>query len=99
MKRSPLKRRSRKEGERLRRYEKARAAVAERSGLTCEARTPDCDGALHQVHHRKGRDGELIDELDLLIGVCVSCHRYIHGNPTISYQRGWMVKRNGENNE
>ncbi len=99
VKRSPLKRRSRKEDARLRRYQKARAAVAERSGFQCEARTPKCEGRLHQVHHRKGRDGELIDNLDLLLGVCVWCHSYIHENPAISYERGWLVKRNGENDD
>jgi hypothetical protein len=95
VKKSPLKRKSKKETERLRRYQKARAVVYERSGGTCEARTPDCEGRLHQVHHRKGRDGELIDDLDLLLGVCIWCHHYIHANPARSYEQGWMVRRNG----
>jgi hypothetical protein len=99
MKRTPLKRRSSKENARLRRYEKARANVAERSGFRCEARTPKCVGTLHQVHHRKGRDGDLVDDETLLLGVCIFCHSYIHENPAISYQQGWLVKRNGENNE
>ena len=99
MKRSPLKRRSRKEDARLRRYEKARANVYERSGGSCEARTPDCRGAIDQVHHRKGRDGGLVDDESLLLGVCWACHNYIHDRPSLSYQTGWMVKRNGENND
>lgn len=96
MKRTPLKRRSVKETARLRRYEKARAVVYERSGGSCEARTPECRGAADQVHHRKGRDGDLVDDESLLLGVCWACHNYIHDNPTISYLTGWMVKRNGE---
>lgn len=96
MKRTPLKRKSTKETARLRRYEKARAIVYERSGGSCEARTPDCRGVLDQVHHRKGRDGDLVDDVDLLLGVCWSCHNHIHNNPTTSYLNGWMVKRNGE---
>jgi len=98
LRRTPLKRRSRKETARLARYQKARAAVAERSGFRCEARTRKCEGRLHQVHHRKGRDGDLIDDLDLLLGVCVWCHAYIHENPAESYERGWLIKRNGEGN-
>ena len=98
MKRSPLKNRSTKETARLRRYEKARATVYERSGGSCEARTPECRGTADQVHHRKGRDGDLVDDVDLLLGVCWACHNYIHHNPANSYERGWMIRRNGEDN-
>ena len=98
MKRTPLKSRSKKESSRLRRYQQARGNVYERANGSCEARTPNCRGVMDQVHHRKGRDGDLIDDLDLLLGVCWSCHHYIHGNPTLSYERGWLIRRNGENN-
>jgi len=95
MKRSPIRRRSSRESKRLRLYEQARAVVYERSGGSCEAKTPWCLGACQQVHHRKGRDGDLIDNTELLLGVCSMCHDYIHGNPAISYERGWLIKRNG----
>lgn len=93
MKRTPLRRRSTKESARVRRYEKARYIVAERSNGSCEARTPNCRGVLDQVHHRKGRDGDLVDDVDLLLGVCWVCHEHIHRNPLESYDRGWMLKR------
>jgi hypothetical protein len=96
MKRTPLKSRSKKEGARLRRYQQARGIVYERSGGSCEARTPDCRGVCEQVHHRQGRDGDLIDNLNLLLGVCWACHNYIHGHPEVAYTNGWLVRRNGE---
>lgn len=99
MRRTPIRRRSKKETERLRRYQTARYIVAERSNGYCEANTPNCRGPLDQVHHRKGRDGDLVDDVDLLLGVCWSCHNYIHNNPLHSYERGWMIRRNGETND
>ncbi len=99
LRRTPLKRRSAKESKRLRAYEKARATVYERSGGSCEARTPWCRGLCEQVHHRQGRDGALIDNVDLLLGVCWACHDYIHYYPARSYETGWLIRRNGENNE
>lgn len=97
MKRTPLRRRSTKESARIRRYQTARYIVAERSNGSCEARTPDCRGLADEVHHRKGRDGDLVDDVDLLLGTCWACHRFIHSNPALSYERGWMIRRNGGN--
>lgn len=99
MRRTPIKRRSSKESARIRRYERARHIVAERSNGYCEAGTPNCRGPLDQVHHRKGRDGDLVDDVDLLLGVCWACHEYIHRNPAVSYARGWMLRRNGAGDE
>lgn len=94
MKRSPIRSRSKKETARVRRYEQARGIVFERANGYCEANTPDCRGPMDQVHHRQGRDGDLIDDESRLLGVCWSCHNYIHSNPAISYERGWMIRRN-----
>lgn len=94
LRRTPIRSRAKKETARLRRYDKARHIVAERSNGYCEANTPDCRGMLDQVHHRKGRDGDLVDDVDLLLGVCWACHNYIHNNPANSYERGWMIRRN-----
>ena len=96
MKRTPIKRRSKKESERLRRYDRARQIVMESAQGMCEAGTNNCVGPAGQVHHRKGRDGELVDNLDYLLAVCYACHDYIHSHPHESYERGWMVKRLGD---
>lgn len=96
LRRTPIRRRSRAESARLARYQKARGIVYERSGGYCEANTPHCNGRCEQVHHRKGRDGDLVDNVDLLLGTCEACHRYIHSNPARSYEAGWMIRRNGE---
>jgi hypothetical protein len=99
VRRTPIRRRSKKESERLRRYDRARTIVMETANGMCEAVTNRCMGPAGQVHHRRGRDGELVDDLDNLLAVCYACHDYIHSHPHESYERGWMIKRNGESSE
>jgi len=94
LRRTPIRRRSKKESERLRRYDRARAIVMETAEGMCEAATPRCVGPAGQVHHRQGRDGDLVDDLDNLLAVCYACHDYIHSHPHESYERGWMIRRN-----
>lgn len=91
MKRSRIRRKQRSG---LAEYNKAREALAEQAAYRCQARTPNCNGQLEQVHHRKGRDGELLTNPEYLLGVCYPCHSYIHANPSESYERGWMIRRN-----
>jgi hypothetical protein len=76
-----------------------RARVLEAANGSCLARTPDCRGAASQTHHRKGRDGDLVDNPEFLLAVCWACHNHIHQNPAMSYERGWMLRRNGGDNE
>lgn len=76
-------------------YLAMRGVVAEAAGWRCEARTRACNGQVEQVHHRKGRDGQRLTEIQYLLAVCHPCHEYIHANPSESYERGWMVRRNG----
>lgn len=69
-------------------------AVTARSGGACEAQTPDCTQKAAIFHHRKGR-GKDCSTVDLCLHVCEASHRYIHAHPQESYERGWMVRRNG----
>lgn len=76
-------------------YLQMRETIAEQAAYRCQAKTPRCSGQLDQVHHRKGRDGELLTNPEYLLGVCEPCHSYIHSHPSESYERGWMIRRNG----
>jgi hypothetical protein len=71
-----------------------RRKVRARSRGACEAVTPVCIGMAIHMHHTAGR-GKNLNNSSLMLDVCHPCHAYIHGNPTESYERGWMVKRNG----
>ena len=75
----------------------AKKVVRARSGGRCEARTPWCEGRATQVHHIHGRND---NDPDMLLHVCglgnaSGCHGYIHQNPAIAYERGWLVSKLG----
>jgi len=90
LRRTGIKRRKRKGNSA---YLEAREVLAEQAEWRCQAGTPQCNGQVEQVHHRKGRDGELLADPEYLLPLCYPCHIYIHANPETSYQRGWMVRR------
>ena len=86
---------SRKGAARRRAYDEARKAVWERCGGSCEIRaTWSCTGQCEEVHHKQGRIGDRMLDLDKMVGICHNCHDYINRNPALAYDRGWMLKRN-----
>ena len=69
---------------------KVRAEVYSRSGGWCEIRAKDCRGNVAHLHHRLMRSQGGKHTADNLAATCHSCHVFIHANPAISYQRGWL---------
>ena len=69
----------------------SRDAVLTRSGGRCEAATPVCMCRAVHVHHLAGRSSHAPSNL---LHVCSACHAFIHANPSISYQHGWLRRRN-----
>lgn len=72
-----------------------KAAVKQRANGRCEAQTPVCTGEYAHAHHvgrRRGPDAHDPDHNGL--GVCSACHGFIHLNPLVSYQRGWLRRAN-----
>ena len=45
------------------------------------------------VHHMAGRAGLLLFNTDHFLSVSVRGHRFIHDNPDVARQRGWMVSK------
>lgn len=76
----------------------ARPVVAARSGGRCEARTPVCQGAAREVHHRAGRGWPGCHHPDLLLHVCGhgnvdGCHGFIESHGIEAFARGWRLHR------
>lgn len=46
-----------------------------------------------QVHHIKGRLGNLLIDESNWLPVCAAGHEYIHEHPQESYEKGWMKLR------
>jgi hypothetical protein len=101
MKRSPLKRKTPlKRGGKLRRVSAKRKGQNEVYKDVREkflTNNPICQVCrckmASQVHHRRGRFGDRLNEVEFFLAVCFECHHEIHHNPAWAYERGYMVKR------
>lgn len=57
----------------------------------CKARASwDCTGRAQHHHHivRRSQGGK--DSKDNLLPVCWVCHAWIHRNPAVSFDMGWL---------
>ena len=64
--------------------------------MKCQIAIPGiCRGEATHKHHRKLRKHGGTDEAANLLALCgtgtLGCHGYVHANPAISYERGWLV--------
>jgi hypothetical protein len=45
------------------------------------------------VHHKRGRNGERLIEVEYFMAVCRTCHDKIHSNPTWAYEQGYLIRK------
>ena len=101
MKRSPLKRKTPlRRGGKLRRVSAKRRKQNEVYSDVREkflGNTPVCQVCqskmASQVHHRRGRFGDRLNEVEFFLAVCFECHIRIHMNPAWAYAKDYLVKR------
>lgn len=46
-----------------------------------------------QIHHRKGRVGDLLLDESFWLALSFEGHDWVHKNPALSYERGWLIKK------
>lgn len=69
-------------------------AVLGRSNGACEAlATSSCVGSGQHIHHRKLRSQGGEHTAENCVSICHMCHDWIHANPKLSYERGWLVRQ------
>jgi hypothetical protein len=57
---------------------------------------PDCQrcgNRATQVHHRRGRCGQLLTDPDWFMAVCSPCHDFIELHPQQAKDAGWSLSR------
>jgi hypothetical protein len=59
----------------------------------CQAGIEGCTKYSSQVHHRRGRLGELLINTEYFLAVCYSCHHYIEMHPLEAKEKGWSLMR------
>ena len=64
---------------------------------------PTCERCGEQpgvhVHHMAGRDGDMVIDYTKMAALCADCHRLVHAYPLQAREDGWMVSRNGVEEE
>lgn len=45
-----------------------------------------------EVHHTNGREGERLNDQEYWLAVSSEGHKFIHLNPSIAYEQGWITK-------
>ena len=87
MKRSPLRKVSKKMEKRLREYRKLKKDVLSHYTF-CEM--PDCHKRGFQVHHTRGRSGENLCNTATWMIVCREHHAWIHDHPNQARKLGYL---------
>ena len=82
--RKPLRKVSQKRAKQLAVYRKARVQFL-REFPVCEACVAiDSDSVPRkatEIHHRAGRIGEKLNDINDFVPICEICHRWVHNNP------------------
>lgn len=92
MKRSPLKKRSKKRNKQEAEYFKLRLLFLDKHNF-CQARLPQCALKATDIHHKKGRVNEdLIDDTEWM-AVCRSCHHWIETHPVEATELGFRKSK------
>lgn len=80
------------------RHPKCQVGIACRTEVESENGVTVFWGDATEVHHRSGR-GEHFLNVDSWLAVCHECHAWIHAHPAVSYERGWLTRRNSSEEE
>jgi hypothetical protein len=59
----------------------------------CQAALPSCNKFANQVHHKKGRIGDLLIDTQYWLAVCYTCHVWIELNPNEAKELGFSLNR------
>jgi hypothetical protein len=52
-----------------------------------------CGERATQIHHKRGRFQERLNDTEFFMAVCMACHNWIHRNPKEAYAKGYLVLR------
>lgn len=88
---TPLARRSKRQAKRDQAYAVVRVQALIRDGGRCQRY--GCCAEATDVHHRRGRVGADLTDLELLVSLCRACHDEVHANPAWAYRVGLMLRR------
>ena len=56
-----------------------------------------CGAMATDIHHKRGRIGNLLIDSNYFLSVCRGCHKKIEENPKWAKENGYSLNRYGEN--
>lgn len=65
----------------------------------CELKLPGCGGFATEVHHMKGRIGNLLTNRRYFKSTCRSCHQWVTENSMEAIQLGLSLSRHNQSDE
>lgn len=83
---------SKKQSANLRLYAKVREETLFENP-NCQAITEHCSYNATEIHHKKGRIGELLTDKRYFLAVCRNCHTWIEEHPKEAKELGFSVSR------
>jgi hypothetical protein len=83
-----MKRISDRQRQRLKEYAVARGRFMQESP-NCQR----CGEKATELHHSRGRIGSLLTDLRWFIGLCHSCHDFVHNNPNEARKAGLLCEK------
>lgn len=87
MKRTPIRRVSKKRAAQLRVYSKLRKDFLEKNPV-CQL----CNNAnATDIHHGWGRIGELLNAEEHWFSICRPCHEWVHNHPSQARRQGYLL--------
>jgi 5-methylcytosine-specific restriction endonuclease McrA len=93
MKRTPLRRQSRRHRAGQRQWSRVTAQRIAECGGRCQVAGPGCEGAAREGHHILARSQGGKHEAGNVLVVCGVCHRWIHEHPAEAVARGFLRTR------
>jgi len=90
----PIAKRSKKRAKEERDYEKVKKAYLEVFPI-CEVH--NCGQSSFDIHHKKGRIGKLLIDINHFMAVCRKCHDYIELHPEWAKIQGYSENRLSNN--
>ncbi|RLI48613.1 hypothetical protein DRO61_06235 [Candidatus Bathyarchaeota archaeon] len=88
-KRKPIPKVSKKMQKQLRRYDVVREEYLNDHPICERCNEKHSD----QIHHKKGRVGDLLTDKRYFLASCDTCHRWIENNPLEAIKMGFSIKR------
>lgn len=88
MKRTPLRKVSKKRAKENREYLKLRAEFL-KARPYCEIFEPCCTRKATEIHHVNGRNGKRLLDMNQCLPTCRSCHRFITDNKKYAQEMGF----------